>query len=483
MATPSYDVVVIGSGPGGYETAIRSSQLGLKTAIIEKNKLGGVCLNIGCIPTKALIKSAEVMAQLNHLADYGLSFGGDGASFGTPDFGEVVKRSRGVADKMNKGVGFLMKKNKIDVIMGSATLKGGGTIAVEPSETMDGETVGEKQEVTAKHIIVATGARAREIPPLPIDGKKVISYKEAMLQTKRPDSLLVVGAGAIGVEFAYVYHHMGTEVTIVEVMDRLVPVEDEGVSKELQRAYKKMGISVMTGVELQSVNTKGKKVKATIKTKKGEETIEVDQVLSAVGVVGNVEGIGLDEVGVEHERGAIKVDEFYRTNVPGIYAIGDVVGAPWLAHVASHEGIVCVEMIAYAEEKHDAKPHAINYNNVPGCTYCQPQIASVGYTEAAAKEAGYDVKVGKFPFSASGKAAAIGDTTGFVKVIYDAKYGEWLGCHIIGHEATEMIAEAVTARTLETTGHEVMEAMHPHPTLSEAVMEATRAAYDMSINI
>ncbi len=484
MATPSYDVVVIGSGPGGYETAIRATQLGLKTAIIEMNKLGGVCLNIGCIPTKALLKSAEVMAQMSHLADYGIGFGGDGAApSAEADFAAVVKRSRGVADKMNKGVGFLMKKNKIDVIMGKATLKGGGKIAVEPSETIDGETVGEKQEVTAKHIIIATGARAREIPPLPIDGKKVISYKEAMLQTEKPKTMLIVGAGAIGVEFAYVYHHMGTEVTIVEVLDRLVPVEDADVSKELERAYKKMGVKVMTGVQLQSVNTKGKKVKATLTTKKGEETLEFDQVLSAVGVAGNVEGIGLDEVGVAYERGAITVDEYYRTNVPGIYAIGDVVGAPWLAHVASHEGIICVEHIAYTEEKFDHKPHPVDYNNVPGCTYCQPQIGSVGYTEVAAKEAGYEVKVGKFPFSASGKAAAIGDTTGFVKVIYDAKYGEWLGCHIIGHEATEMIAEAVTARTLETTAHEVMEAMHPHPTLSEAVMEATRAAYDMSINI
>lgn len=479
MATPSYDVVVIGSGPGGYEAAIRATHFGFKTAIVEKDKLGGVCLNIGCIPTKALIKSAEVASQLAHIQDYGFAEG----DVPKPDFPAVIKRSRGVADKMNKGVAFLMKKNKIDVVMGKGTLKGGGKIAVEPSETMDGETVGEKTEISAKHIIVATGARAREIPPLPIDGKKVISYREAMLQTERPATMLVVGAGAIGVEFAYVYHHMGTEVTIVEVMDRVVPVEDKDVSKELERAYKKMGINVMTGVQLKSVNTKGKKVKATIETKKGEEVLEFDQVLSAVGVAGNVEGIGLDEVGVEHERGAITVDEFYRTNVEGIYAIGDVVGAPWLAHVASHEGIVCVEAIAHAEGKLDHAPHAIDYNNVPGNTYCQPQIASVGYTEEAAKEAGYEVRVGKFPFTASGKAAAIGDTSGFVKVIFDAKYGEWLGCHIVGHEATEMIAEAVVARTLETTGPEIMEAMHPHPTLSEAIMEATRAAYGQSINI
>jgi dihydrolipoamide dehydrogenase len=478
MANASYDVVVIGSGPGGYESAIRSSQLGFKTAIIEKNKLGGVCLNIGCIPTKALLKSAEVASMVQHLGDYGFEKGDVPA----PDFAAVVKRSRGVADQMNKGVGFLMKKNKIDVIWGAAKLTGQGKIAVEPSETMDGEKVGEKREVSAKHIIIATGARAREIPPLPIDGKKVISYKEAMLQTERPESLLIVGAGAIGVEFAYIYHYMGTKVTIVEVLDRLVPVEDKDVSRELERAFKKYGIKVMTGVELQKVDTKGKKVKATIKTKKGEEVVEVDQVLSAVGVAGNVENLGLEEVGVEHERGAIKVDEFYRTGVDGIYAIGDVAGGPWLAHVASHEGVVCIEAIAHAEGKSDSEPHAINYNNVPGNTYCIPQIASVGYTEAAAKDAGYELKVGKFPFTASGKAAAIGNQAGFVKVIFDAKYGEWLGCHIIGPDATELIAEAVLARELETTAQEVMSAMHPHPTLSEAVMEAARDAYGRAIN-
>lgn len=478
MAQASYDVVVIGSGPGGYESAIRSAQLGFKTAIIEKNKLGGVCLNIGCIPTKALLKSAEVAAMVQHLGEYGFR-GGEAPA---PDFAAVVKRSRAVADQMNKGVGFLMKKNKIDVLWGHATLQGEGTIAVEPSETMDGEKIGETRALTAKHIILATGARAREIPPLPIDGKKVISYKEAMLQTKRPESLLIVGAGAIGVEFAYVYHFMGTKVTIVEVMDRLVPVEDQDVSKELERAFKKYGIKVMTGVELQKVETSGKKVKATIKTKKGEEVIEAEQVLSAVGVVGNVENLGLEELGVEHERGAIKVDEFYRTSVQGVYAIGDVIGAPWLAHVASHEGIVCIEAIAHAENRLDQAPHAINYNNVPGNTYCVPQIASVGYTEKAAKDAGYEVKVGKFPFTASGKAAAIGNQTGFVKVIFDAKYGEWLGCHIIGPDATELISEAVLARQLEATAQEVMEAMHPHPTLSEAVMEAARDAYGRAIN-
>lgn len=478
MANQPYDVVVIGSGPGGYETAIRAAQLGFKTAIVEKNKLGGVCLNIGCIPTKALLKSAEVAAMTRHLKDYGLTL--EGAV--TPDFAAVVKRSRGVADKMNKGVGFLMKKNKVDVVMGKATLLGGGRVGIAPSETMDGETVGKSGEIAGRHVILATGARAREIPSLPVDGKKIITYKEAMLQTTRPGSLLVVGAGAIGVEFAYVYHHMGTEVTVVELLDRLVPVEDRDVSKELERAYKKMGVKTMTAASVESVDTSGARCVVTIKTKKGTEKVEVDQVLSAVGVVGNVEDLGLEAVGVLFERNAIKVDAMCRTNVDGLYAIGDVIGAPWLAHVASHEGIVCVEAIAHAEGKLDHAPHAVDYKNVPGCTYCLPQIASVGYTEEAAKEAGFEVKVGKFPFTASGKAAAIGDQTGFVKVIFDAKYGEWLGCHIIGHDATEMIAEAVAARTLETTAHEVMESMHPHPTLSEAVLEATRDAYGMAIN-
>ncbi len=473
MAQSKYDLVVIGSGPGGYECAIRASQLGLKTAIIEKNKLGGVCLNIGCIPTKALLKSAEMAANAQHFAEYGLALDGTVK----PLFDKVIARSRGVANKMSNGVQFLMKKNKIDVIYGHATLKGGGKMDVQPSENMDGETVGEATTVQADHIIVATGARARELPSLPVDGKKIITYKEAMLQTKAPKKLLIVGAGAIGVEFAYFYHHMGTEVTVVELMDRIVPIEDVEVSRALARSYKKMGITLMTSASVESVDTKGRGCTVSIKTKKGMETVKVDQVLSAVGVVGNVENLGLEALGITHERGAIKVDEFYRTNVPKVYAIGDVAGPPWLAHVASHEGIVCVEKIA------GLNPEPIDYNNIPGCTYCLPQIASVGYTEAKAKEAGYEVKVGKFPFTASGKASAIGHTEGFVKVIYDAKYGEWLGCHIIGHDATEMIAEAVTARKLETTAHEVMEAMHPHPTLSEAVMEATRQAYGHAINI
>ncbi len=473
MANSKYDVVVIGTGPGGYETAIRAAQLGLKAAVVEKDKLGGVCLNIGCIPTKALLKSAEVLEESRHLSDFGLSLDGNVKA----DFAKVVERSRGVADKMNKGVAFLMKKNKVDVHFGHARLAGGGKVNVEPSTNMDGEEIGEEVSIEAKHVIIATGARAREIPPLPIDGEKIITYREAMLQTKPPKRLVVCGAGAIGVEFAYFYNQMGTDVTVVELLDRLVPVEDADVSKELEKAFKKQGIKTMTSAEVQSVDTKGKSLKVKIKTKKGQETIECDQVLSAVGVVGNVEDLGLEEVGVKAEKGRIVVDEFYRTNVEGIYAIGDVAGPPWLAHKASHEGILCVEKIA------GKNVQPINYNNVPGCTYCQPQIASVGYTEAAAKEAGFELMVGKFPFSASGKASALGHPEGFVKVIFDAEYGEWLGCHIIARDATELIAEAVTARQLETTVHEVIEAMHPHPTLSEAVMEASRAAIGEAINV
>ncbi len=473
MADFDYDLIVIGTGPGGYETAIRGTQLGFKTAVVEKNKLGGVCLNIGCIPTKALLKSAELMDYARHLGDYGIKVSGDVE----PDFAGVVGRSRSVADRMNKGVQFLMKKNKIDVVMGHARLAGGGKINVEPSTDMDGNEVGENKSLTARHIVVATGARARELPSLPVDGRKIVTYKEAMLQTERPNRLLVVGAGAIGVEFAYFYHNMGTEVTIVELLDRLVPIEDEDVSKELERSFKKMGIKSLTGAEVLSVDTSGDVLNVKIKTKKGEEVLETDQVLSAVGVVGNIEDLGLEAIGVKTDRGSILIDGFGRTNVDGVYAIGDVAGPPWLAHKASHEGILCVEKIAGLDV------HPMDRNNIPGCTYCQPQIASTGYTEAAAKEAGYDVKVGKFPFAASGKASAAGHTEGFVKVIYDAKYGEFLGCHIIGYDATELIAEAVTARHLETTAHEIMEAIHPHPTLSEAVMEATRAAYGIPLNI
>ncbi len=472
MATTQYDVIVLGSGPGGYETAIRASQLGFKTAIIEKDKLGGVCLNIGCIPTKALLKSAELMEYASHFNQYGLSAGGV-----TPDFPKVIERSRGVADKMNKGVHYLMKKNKIDVIEGYGRLTGKGVLSVEPSVNMDGVEIGKPTTVEGKHVIIATGARAREIPPLPVDGEKVVTYREAMLQTTPPGRLVVVGAGAIGVEFAYFYRHMGAEVTVIEVMDRIVPIEDADISKELARNFKKQGIKVMTSAEVLGVDTKGKDVTVRVKTKKGEQTIACDQVLSAVGVVGNVENIGLETLGVKTERGAVVIDGFGRTNVPGIYAIGDVAGPPWLAHKASHEGILCVEKIAGLDV------HPLDKNNIPGCTYCQPQIASVGYTEEKAKAAGYEIKVGKFPFTASGKASALGHTEGFVKVIFDAKYGEFLGCHIIGYEATELIAEVVTARVLETTGYEIMEAMHPHPTLSEAIMEATRVAYGIPMNI
>ena len=474
MAASSYDLIVIGSGPGGYETAIRGAQLGFDTAIIERDKLGGVCLNIGCIPTKALLKSAEVMAYTKHIEDYGLSLNGSEA---TADFPKVIERSRGAATQMNKGVQFLMKKNKIDVIYGHARLAGDGKVNVSPSTNMDGEEIGEEQTVEAEHIIIATGARAREIPPLPVDGEKIVTYREAMLQTNRPERLVIVGAGAIGVEFAYFYHNMGTEVTLIEVQDRLVPVEDKDVSKELEKAFKKMGVTLMTGAEVQGVDTSGDVLKVEVKTGNSTETVECDQVLSAVGVVGNTEDLGLEDVGVEVERGDIQVDEFYRTGVEGVYAIGDVTGAPWLAHKASHEGILCVEKIAGEDV------HPIDMNDVPGCTYCQPQIASVGYTEEEAREAGYEIKVGKFPFKANGKAVASGEPEGFVKVIYDDKYGELLGCHIIAHNATELIAEVVSARTLETTGHEIMESMHPHPTLSEAVMEASRSAYDMPINM
>jgi dihydrolipoamide dehydrogenase len=477
MAT-HYDCVIIGSGPGGYETAVRASQLDMKTAIVEKNKLGGVCLNIGCIPTKALLKSAEVMAESKHMSDFGLEL--DGTV--TANFPKVIERSRGAANQMNQGVQFLMKKNDVDVLYGHGRLTDDSTVEIEPSTNMDGEEIGEEQTVTADHIIIATGARPNELPFLPIDGENVISSKEAMLQTEQPDSMVIVGAGAIGVEFAYFYQQMGTDVTIVEVLDRLVPNEDKDVSKELEKAYTKMGIDIMTDANVQGVETPGvddsdDPLQVEVETDDGTEHIECDQVLSAVGVVGNVEDIGLETVGVETDGNDIVVDDYYRTNVDGVYAIGDVTGAPWLAHKASHEGILCIENIA----GHDVRP--IDKNDIPACTYCQPQIASVGYTEEEAKEEGYDIKVGKFPFKANGKAAALGEQTGFVKTIYDEKYGEFLGCHIIGNDATELIAEVVTSRKLETTGHEIMESMHPHPTLSEAVMEATREAYGQPINI
>lgn len=461
-----YDIIVIGSGPGGYVTAIRASQLGFKVAVIERENLGGICLNWGCIPTKALLKSAQVFKYINHAEDFGLNKP-ENISF---DFPNVVQRSRNVAERMSKGVEFLMKKNKIDVIFGEAKVKQAKKVAVKDK---DGNT----KEYEGNHIIIATGARSRELPNLPQDGKKVIGYRQALNLPKFPKSMIVVGSGAIGVEFAYFYATLGTEVTIVEYMPNIVPVEDKDVSRELGKSFRKAGIKVMTSASVESVDTSGEGVKALVKTKKGEETLEAEVVLSAVGIMPNTENLGLEEVGIATDKGRILVNDYYQTNMPGYYAIGDVLPTQALAHVASAEGITCVEKIA---GMHVEK---IDYNNIPGCTYCLPEIASVGYTEEKAKEAGYEIKVGKFPFSANGKATANGDNEGFIKVIFDAKYGEWLGCHMIGVGVTEMIAEAVAARKLETTGHEILKTIHPHPTLSEAVMEAVAAAYDEVIHI
>jgi dihydrolipoamide dehydrogenase len=460
----NYDLIVIGSGPGGYVAAIRAAQLGLKTAIIERENLGGICLNWGCIPTKALLKSAQVFEYLNHAADYGIKVNG-----GEADFGAVVKRSRDVADGMSKGISFLMKKNKIDVITGTGKIKAGKKVEV----TADGKaTIYE-----AKHIILAVGARSRALPNLQQDGKKIIGYREAMTLPKMPKSMVVVGSGAIGSEFAYFYATMGTKVTLVEFLPSVVPVEDAEVSKQLERSFKKAGINVMTEASVESVDTKGDSCKVKIKTKKGEEIIECDIVLSAVGIQANLENLGLEDVGIATDKGKILTNPFYQTNMPGYYAIGDCVGGQALAHVASAEGIICVEKIA------GHSPEALDYNNIPGCTYCQPEIASVGYTEAKAKEAGYEIKVGKFPFSASGKASAAGAKDGFVKLIFDAKYGELLGAHMIGANVTEMIAEIVVARKLEITGHELIKTVHPHPTMSEAIMEAAAAAYGEVIHM
>jgi len=455
-----YDIIVLGSGPGGYVAAIRASQLGFKTAIVEKENLGGVCLNWGCIPTKALLKSAQVFEYLKHAEDYGLSAKGV-----DKDFNAVVKRSRGVADGMSKGVQFLMKKNKIDVIEGLGKLKPGKKIDV------DGTIY------SADSIIIATGARSRALPSLPQDGKKVIGYREAMSLPNQPKKMIVVGSGAIGVEFAYFYNSLGTDVTVVEFLPNVVPVEDEDISKQLERSFKKSGIKIMTSAEVTSVDTSGKGVKATVKTAKGEEILEADIILSAVGIKTNIENIGLEDVGIAVDRDKILVNDFYQTNIPGYYAIGDVTPGQALAHVASAEGILCVEKIAGQHVE------ALDYGNIPGCTYCSPEIASVGLTEKQAKEKGYELKVGKFPFSASGKASASGAKDGFVKVIFDAKYGEWLGCHMIGAGVTDMIAEAVLGRKLETTGHEVLKTVHPHPTMSEAVMEAVADAYGEVIHL
>ncbi|NCP20559.1 MAG: dihydrolipoyl dehydrogenase [Flavobacteriales bacterium CG_4_9_14_0_2_um_filter_35_242] len=461
----NYDIIILGSGPGGYVTAIRASQLGFKVAIIERENLGGICLNWGCIPTKALLKSAQVYEYLKHVDAYGLK-----AEAIDKDFSAVIKRSRNVADGMSKGVQFLMKKNKIDVINGSGKIKPNQKIDVTDAE-------GKVTEYAAKHIIIATGARSKELPNLPQDGEKVIGYRQAMTLEKQPKKLIVVGSGAIGVEFAYFYHAMGTEVTIIEFLPNMVPVEDEEISKQLERSFKKAGIKVLLNASVESVDTSKKGVIATVKTQKGIEKIEADVVLSAVGIKSNIENIGLEEVGIATDRDKILVNSFYQTNMPGYYAIGDVVPGQALAHVASAEGITCVEAIA------GLNPQPVDYGNVPGCTYATPEIASVGLTEAQAKAKGYELKIGKFPFSASGKAQASGTPEGFVKVIFDAKYGEWLGCHMIGSGVTDMIAEAVVARKLETTGHEILKSIHPHPTMSEAVMEAVADAYGEVIHL
>ena len=461
----AYDVIVLGSGPGGYPAAIRASQLGKKVAIVERENLGGICLNWGCIPTKALLKSAQVYEYAKHAADYGIEINEP-----KQNFGNIIKRSRGVADKMNKGVQFLMKKNKIDIVMGNGKLLAPGKLEVTAAD-------GSKQILEAKNIVIATGARARELPALKIDGKKVVGYREAMSLPAQPKSMIVVGSGAIGTEFAYFYNSLGTKVTVVEFLPRIVPVEDEEISKELEKIFKKQGISILTNSEVTKVDTNGEGIKATIKTKDGETTLEADILLTAVGIVANIENIGLEELGIKTEKGKIIVDANQQTNVPGIYAIGDCTPHQALAHKATKEGINAAEHLS------GHKPEPIDYNNVPGCTYCTPEIASVGYTEKGAIEAGYEIKVGKFPFIASGKATAVGDTGGFVKIIYDAKYGELLGCHMIGYNVTELIAEVVTARKLETTGHEILNAIHPHPTMSEAVKEATAVAYGEATDI
>lgn len=462
-----YDLCVIGSGPGGYVAAIRASQLGLKTAIVEKSELGGVCLNTGCIPTKALLKSAQVSEYLQHAKDYGFEAGEI-----KTDFPKIIKRSRRAAAKMSKGVQFLMKKNQIEVIKGKAVFA-----SKEEIEILD-EKDKKQETVKAKHFIIATGARARELPGLKFNGKTIIDAEGAMKLETQPKRMVIVGAGAIGIEFAYFYDAIGTEVTVVEMQKNILPVEDAEISNELEKLYKKKGIRILTEATVEKVEENKGKVVVTVKGKGGEEKVETDIVLSAVGVVGNVEGLGLEDLGVKTEKGAIQVDKTtYQTNVDGIYAIGDVAGPPWLAHKASHEGLRCVERIA------GGNPAPINYENIPGCTYCQPQVASVGMSEEAAKAAGYKVKVGKFPFQANGKAVGAGHPEGFVKVIFDEKYGEWLGCHIIGADVTDMITEAVVARDLETTGHEIIQAVHPHPTLSEAIMEAVAEAYGEGIHL
>jgi len=460
----NFDIIIIGSGPGGYVTAIRASQLGFKTAIVEKESLGGVCLNWGCIPTKALLKSAQVFDYINNAENYGIEI-----EKATINFKSIIERSRNVANGMSKGVEFLMKKNKINVIKGFGKIKKDGKVDV-----INGN---EKQEISAKHIILATGGKSRQLANLKQDGKKIIGYREAMTLTKMPKKMAIVGSGAIGVEFAYFYKSMGVDVTIIEYLENIVPLEDIDISKELKRSFKKYGINVLTSSNVEKVEKQGEICKIHIKTNKGIEIIDSDIVLSAVGIEANIEGIGLEEVGIKTENGKIPVDDYYKTNINGYYAIGDILPNQALAHVASAEGILCVEKIA------GHNPEVIDYNNIPNCTYCSPEIASVGMTEFQAKAAGYDLKIGKFPFSASGKASAAGHKNGFVKVIFDAKYGELLGCHMIGYNVTEMIAEIIVARKLETTGNEILKAIHPHPTMSEAVMEAVADAYDEVIHL
>ncbi len=462
----SYDIIVVGSGPGGYVTAIRASQLGLKTAVVERESLGGICLNWGCIPTKALLKSANVFEYLQHASDYGIT-----VKDAEADFGAMVSRSREVANGMSNGIQFLMKKNKIDVLSGTGILKAGKKVAVTDDK-------GKTTEYSAsKGVIIATGARSKQLPSLPQDGKKVIGYREALTLKTQPKKMVIVGSGAIGVEFAYFYNAIGTEVTVVEYLPNIVPIEDADVSKQLLKSFKKSGIKVMTKSSVESVDTSGKGCVATVKTAKGEEKIECDIVLSAVGIEANIENIGLEDLGIVTDKGRILVNDYYQTNLPGYYAIGDVIPTAALAHVASAEGIICVEKIA------GENPDTLDYGNIPGCTYCSPEIASVGMTEAQAKEEGRDIKIGKFPFSASGKASAAGAKEGFVKLIFDAKYGELLGGHMIGANVTEMVAELVALRKLETTGHELIKTVHPHPTMSEAIMEAAAAAYDEVIHL
>jgi dihydrolipoamide dehydrogenase len=460
-----YDIAILGSGPGGYVAAIRASQLGKKVAIIEKESLGGVCLNWGCIPTKALLKSANVYDYIKHSDSYGIII-----SDSKVDFDAMIKRSRDVANGMSGGVKFLMKKNKIDVIIGTGTLTKNKTIEVVDEKN-------QKSVIEANNIIIATGSRARSLPNVQIDNKNIIGYRDAMTLPKQPTSMVIMGSGAIGCEFAYFYNSIGTKVTLVEYLPNILPREDEEVSKTMEKVYKKQGINVLTNTAVEKVEVKNNGCKVTIKTPKGEETLEVDIVLSAVGVTTNIDNIGLENLSIKTDKGIIVTDEHYKTNVDGVYAIGDVVKGPALAHVASAEGIICVEAIA------GHNPEPLDYNNIPSCTYCFPEVASVGLTEKQAKEEGYELKVGKFPFSASGKASAAGHNDGFVKLIFDAKYGELLGAHMVGANVTEMIAEVIVARKLETTGHEIIKSVHPHPTMSEAVMEAAAAAYGEVIHL